>query len=172
MIIRGKRWTRPVPELLRMRAEGVCTRIGVGVNHVDVALRFVRAAPIDEVLIAGRYTLLDRRAETELLPECARRGVRVLAAGVLNSGILADPEGQALFDYRRASSEIVELARAMARLCAKYDVPLRAAALQFPGRRPVSTVIGAGTAEQVADTVAMLNVPVPEELWDELDRCV
>ncbi|MFI1912919.1 aldo/keto reductase [Nocardia sp. NPDC020380] len=162
-----------VPELAELRAEGVCSRIGVGVNHVDVALRFVRESPIDVVLIAGRYTLLDRRAEAELLPECESRGIHVLAAGVLNSGILADPQRQATFDYRPAPRDIIERARTMAELCAACDVPLRAAALQFPGRHPAigGTVIGAGSVAEVEDTVAMLKVTVPQSLWDELDRC-
>ncbi|WP_107656333.1 aldo/keto reductase [Nocardia suismassiliense] len=161
------------PELERMRAAGIVSAIGVGVNDVDVALRFVRETSIDHVLIAGRYTLLDRRAEVELLPECARRDVRVLVAGVLNSGILADPWHRTTFDYRPAQQHIVERAQAMARICAKYDVALRAAALQFARRNPAvaATVVGAGTAAEVADTIAMLNTRVPEDLWHELDRC-
>ncbi|QIS03600.1 aldo/keto reductase [Nocardia brasiliensis] len=159
-----------VPELVRLRDEGIVSGIGIGVNFVDLALRFVRVAPIDHVLIAGRYTLLDRGAEAELLPECHRRGIRVLVGGVLNSGILADPQRQATFDYRPADGEIVERARAMALRCAKYEVPLRAAALQFPRRHPAvtRTVVGASTPDQVADTVAMLNHPVPGALWHEL----
>ncbi|MFD6162091.1 aldo/keto reductase [Nocardia sp. NPDC060256] len=162
-----------MPELVRMRAAGVVSGIGVGVNDVDVALRFVRETTIDYVMIAGRYTLLDRRAEAELLPECAHRGIRVLVAGVLNSGILADPLHRATFDYRPAQRDIIERAQTMERLCAKYDVPLRAAALQFPRRNPAvaATVIGAGIKTEVEDTVAMLNIAVPEDLWHELDRC-
>lgn len=162
-----------MPELLRMRDEGLVSGIGVGVNQVDVALRFVRETAVDHVMIAGRYTLLDRRAETELLPECAHRGIRVLVAGVLNSGILADPLRRATFDYQPAQRHIIERAQTMGRLCAKYDVPLRAAALQFPRRNPAvaATVIGAGTKTEVEDTMAMLNIAVPEDLWCELDRC-
>ncbi|WP_405163561.1 aldo/keto reductase [Nocardia sp. NBC_01499] len=162
-----------MPELERMRAAGIVAGIGVGVNDVDVALRFVRETTIDHVMIAGRYTLLDRRADTELLPECARRGIRVLVAGVLNSGILADPTRRATFDYRPAQRDIIERAQAMERICAKYDVPLRAAALQFPRRNPAvgATVIGAGIKTEIEDTIAMLNTAVPEDLWHELDRC-
>ncbi|WP_433664853.1 aldo/keto reductase [Nocardia sp. CA-128927] len=162
-----------VPELTRMRDAGIVSGIGVGVNDVDVALRFVRETTIDHVMIAGRYTLLDRRAEAELLPECARRGIRVLVAGVLNSGILADPLHRATFDYQPAQRDIIERTQAMERICAKYDVPLRAAALQFARRNPAiaATVIGAGTETEVADTIAMLNTSVPEDLWHELDRC-
>ncbi|WP_378742082.1 aldo/keto reductase [Nocardia brasiliensis] len=165
--------TAAAPELDRMRAEGIVSGIGVGVNDVDVALRFVRESAIDHVLIAGRYTLLDQRAEAELLPECARRGIRVLVGGVLNSGILADPLYAATFDYQPAQRAVVERALTMDRICARYDVPLRAAALQFPRRNAAvdAIVIGARTGAEVDDTVAMLNVAVPEELWHELGRC-
>lgn len=159
-----------VPELVRLREEGLTGGIGVGVNNVDTALRFARETPIDCVLIAGRYTLLDRRADAELLPECARRGIRVLAGGVLNSGILADPLRQATFDYHTADSRVTARAQEMARVCAKYDVPLRAAALQFPRRHPAVSgiVLGAGSAAEVSDSITMLNTKVPEELWQEL----
>ncbi|MEC3915879.1 aldo/keto reductase [Nocardia sp. CDC160] len=159
-----------VPEMIRMREQGLTAGIGVGVNTVDTALRFVREAPIDCVLIAGRYTLLDRRAEAELLPECARRGIAVLVGGVLNSGILADPLRHTTFDYRDADEPVLARARAMARLCAEHGVPLRAAALQFPRRHPAvtATVLGAGTAAEITDSITMLNTPVPEQLWRDL----
>ncbi|GAB2511688.1 aldo/keto reductase [Nocardia heshunensis] len=159
-----------VPEMVRMREQGLTAGIGVGVNTVETALRFVREAPIDCVLIAGRYTLLDRRAEAELLPECVRRGIAVLVGGVLNSGILADPLSRTTFDYHAADSRVLARARDMARMCGEYGVPLRAAALQFPRRHPAvtATVLGAGTAAEIADSLDMLNMPVPEELWHDL----
>ncbi len=160
-----------LPELARMRDEGLTTGIGLGVNHVEVALRFVREAPIDHVLIAGRYSLLDRRAEAELLPECARRGVRVLVAGVLNSGVLADPMRQGTFDYVAAEPRVIDRARAMEKICAAYDVPLRAAAMQFPLRHPAvdAVVLGSGTRAEILDSLAMLDVTVPEGLWADLE---
>ncbi|MBF6329895.1 aldo/keto reductase [Nocardia transvalensis] len=161
-----------VPELERLRTEGLTAGIGVGVNDVEVALRFVRETPVDHVLIAGRYTLLDRRAEAELLPECARRGIRVLVAGLLNSGILADPLRRSTFDYHAAEPAVIARARSMEWTCAKYAVPLRAAALQFPGRHPAvgAIVLGAGTRAEIDDSLAMLNTPVPQELWRELSE--
>ncbi|MFI5782322.1 aldo/keto reductase [Nocardia sp. NPDC051570] len=159
-----------MPELERLRAQGVAAGIGLGVNDVGAALRFVREAPIAHLLIAGRYTLLDRRAEHELLPECARRGIRVLVAGVFNSGVLADPVHRTTFDYRTAEPAVLARARSMQRICADHGVPLRAVALRFPARHPAvaGVVLGAGTPEEVEDSLAMLDIAVPEELWREL----
>jgi D-threo-aldose 1-dehydrogenase len=160
-----------VPELTRLRAEGVIDGFGVGVNDADVAQRFVRASDPDYVLIAGRYSLLDRRAQP-LLDECDLLGVAVLAAGVFNSGLLADPCSRDTFDYRRASPDVVERARMMQTACNEAGVPLRAAALRFPLRhRAVRAVVsGAASADQVHDTMALFDVTIPQALWDRLDE--
>lgn len=160
-----------VPELSRMRANGLVTGIGVGVNDADLALRFVRDSDIDHVMIAGRYSLLDRRAE-ELLAECARRHVAVLVAGALNSGLLADPERQGTFNYVPAPAALLGRARAMRAACERFGVALRAAALQFPLRHPAvdAVVSGAGTAADVSDTFDQMARPIPAALWAELSE--
>jgi len=63
--------------------------VGVGTNVAATAAELVARGEVDVVLLAGRYTLLDRSAEDDVLPLCAERGVPVLAAGVFNSGVLA-----------------------------------------------------------------------------------
>ncbi|TWH28328.1 D-threo-aldose 1-dehydrogenase [Isoptericola variabilis J7] len=59
----------------------------------------------------------------------------------------------------------------MSEACERYGVPHRAAALQFPARHPAvrSVVVGPGRPASVHDTFVELSVPVPHELWDELD---
>lgn len=159
------------PELARMREEKTIRGFGVGTNYVDVAMQFVQRTSIDCVMIAGRYSLLDRRAERELLTACAEKGISVLVAGVFNSGLLADPWRRTTFDYTHAPAKLVESARHMADACQRHDVTLRAAALQFPLRHPaVSAVVsGAGSAETVTDVLTQQSLPIPDELWAELD---
>ncbi|RIJ78372.1 aldo/keto reductase [Nakamurella silvestris] len=160
------------PALDRMRAEGLVGGIGVGMNDAAAARTFVEETDIDHVMIAGRYSLLDRSAEVDLLPACARRGVAVLVAGVFNSGLLADPRKQATFNYAEAPVELVERAVAMQRACEKHGVGLRAAALQFSARNPAVTAVvsGAGSITSLTDTFTQLSADLPEELWAELDQ--
>jgi D-threo-aldose 1-dehydrogenase len=143
-------------------------RLGVGTNFVATALEFARHGGIDQVMIAGRYTLLDRSAEAELLPLCAERGIAVTAAGVFNSGILA---GGSTFDYRPASRERSARADDLAGLCARYGIPLAAAALQFPLRHPAvrTIVVGARNRAEVEQNLAHLALAIPEEFWLELN---
>jgi D-threo-aldose 1-dehydrogenase len=140
--------------------------VGVGTNVVQTALTFARETAIECVLLAGRYTLLDRSAEAELLPLCGARGITVMAAGVFNSGILA---GGTMFDYHPAPPEMLARARAMLAACVGYGVPLAAAALQFPLRHPAISriVVGARSPAEVEQDMAYLALPIPEELWED-----
>ena len=54
--------------------------------------------------------------------------------------------------------------------CARHDVPVAAAALQFSLRDPriVSTVAGVSRPERVDRLVEFARTPIPPELWDEL----
>jgi D-threo-aldose 1-dehydrogenase len=158
------------PALIELREQGVVGAVGAGMNQAGMLTRFVRDLDIDVVLVAGRWSLLDQRAATELLPTCAERGVAVVVGGVFNSGLLADPRPGATFDYAPAPPELVERARRLAAACAGHGVPLRAAALAFAAGHPAvtSVLVGARTPAEVADAVAMHAVPVPGELWAEL----
>jgi D-threo-aldose 1-dehydrogenase len=142
-------------------------KVGVGTNVVATALAFVERGEVDLLLLAGRYTLLDRSAGDELFPLCAERGVPVLAAGVFNSGVLA---GGGTFDYRPAPPKILVRRDRLAALCARHGVPLAAAAIQFPLRHPAVTtiVVGARSPAEIEEDVRLLATPVPEELWGEL----
>lgn len=166
--------SQAAPALSALRDEGVIGGYGVGTNYVDVALRFATESDIDHVLIAGRYTLLERGAETELLPACADRGISVLTAGVLNSGLLAAPRPEANYNYEPAPVQLVEAALKMEQACLAFGVQLRAAALQFPHRNPAVTgvVLGAETAATVQDCLDQRQVSIPDALWSELDTLV
>lgn len=161
-----------IPTLVELRDEGIVRAIGVGMVWNPPLARFVREAPIDVVMIAGRVTLLDRTAEDDLLPAAREHGVGVIAAGVFNSGILADPVGSPFFDYRPAAPELVERARRLQAITTAHGVALRHAAARFPLRRePVeAVVVGARTAAEVDDFADGIAARLPESLWADLER--
>ena len=159
-----------LPALAELRDQGVVRAIGAGMNQAEMLTRFVRELDLDLVLMAGRYSLLDQRALAELLPSCAERGVAVVIGGVFNSGLLADPRPGATFDYAPAPPGLVERAGRLQAVCARHGVPLRVAALAFPFGHPAvaNVLVGARTAAEVQDAAAMLDRPVPADLWTEL----
>jgi D-threo-aldose 1-dehydrogenase len=159
-----------LPELVRLRAEGRIAAVSAGMNDPATLAALVRTGALDCVLMAGRFTLLDRSAAAELLPLCADSGVTVIAAGVYNSGLLADPRPGARYDYAPADGGLLARAIALRSVCDRHGVPLRAAALQFPLTHPaVSCVlVGARSPAEVTDAVRMAAVPVPPALWHDL----
>jgi D-threo-aldose 1-dehydrogenase len=161
-----------LPALAALRDEGLVDLIGIGTNSAAAATRAVREHDIDLVMIAGRYTLLDRDAATELLPLCVERGVGVVAVGVYNSGLLATEVPGGTFNYQPASNDVVARARRLAQLCADFDVALPTAALQFPLRHPavVAELIAMSSADHLRETMARFAVEVPEQLWARLDE--
>ncbi|MFI6499293.1 aldo/keto reductase [Nonomuraea typhae] len=161
------------PALAELRAEGVVKAVGLGMNQWQVPARFVAETDLDVVMLAGRYTLLDRSG-LPLLDACAARGVKVLAAGVFNSGLLATDEPGATFDYRPASAVLLERARAIAAACRRHGVTLPQAAMAFPARHAAvaTVVLGARSADEVRRNAELWARPVPEELWAELDELV
>lgn len=157
------------PALAKLRSEGVIGAIGVGMNQTEVPLRFMRDTDIDLVLLAGRYTLLDRSG-AELLDEAVVRGVGVVIGGVFNSGLLVDPKPSSTFDYTPVAPDVLAEALRLKDICEQYGVPLRAAALQFVQRHPAvkSVLIGARSPQEVRDCVEMAGVSIPDALWTEV----
>jgi D-threo-aldose 1-dehydrogenase len=160
------------PRLRAMRDAGEFGALGVGMNYVDPLVRFAQEADFDVFLLAGRYTLLEQTALDELFPLVEERGISIVAGGVFNSGLLIEPKPGAMYDYAPASGDIIDKARALEAVCRQFDVPLRAAALQFSAAHPAVTavVIGARTPEEVDDTLANAALAIPGELWTALKQ--
>ena len=156
-----------------LRRAGHLRAVGLGINESAAAARFLRSGQFDFVLIAGRYTLLEQSALDDLLPEAARQGVQVLAAGVFNSGILAassasDPS--ATYDYAPASPEVIARVRSIAEICEAHGVSLQAAAIQFPLCHPAiaNVLLGMSSAAQAHRNVTSAGQPIPAAFWSDL----
>jgi D-threo-aldose 1-dehydrogenase len=159
-----------IPTLCSLRDAGLVSAIGAGMRHVEPLTRLIRESRLDCVIEAGRYTLLDQSALDGLLPAAQERGVTVIAAGVFNTGLLADPTGDATFEYRPAAPELLDRARRIARTCARYDTPLVAAALQFPLGHPAvgCVLVGMRRPDEVQQDISAMRHPIPGALWAEL----
>ncbi|WP_432155346.1 aldo/keto reductase [Streptomyces sp. bgisy153] len=158
------------PALEDLRSEGVVRAIGAGMNQSAMLTRFVRDTDVDVVLCAGRHTLLDHGALTDLLPAALERGVPVVIGGAFNSGLLADPRPDATYDYGRAPADLVERALRLKEAAEHHGTTLRAAALACSAAHPAvgHVLIGARSAAEVDDCVRQFRTPVPAALWAEL----
>jgi len=159
--------------LHQLRGEGVLGAIGIGVNEWEACRDAVAEGDFDCLMLAGRYTLLDTSAAHELVPLCTAKGVKLILAGVFNSGILASgATPQAHYDYRPAAPGIRERVTRMTRICDDFGVSLAAAALQFALACPcaAAVVVGARSPDEIAQSIRRRDTPIPSALWEALVR--
>lgn len=158
------------PALEKLRSEGVVGAIGAGMNQTAMLTRFVRDTDVDVVLCAGRYTLLDQSALTDLLPAAVERGVSVVIGGAFNSGLLADLKPGATYNYAEAPGDLLQRALRMREIAERHGITLRAAALDFCAAHPAvaSVLVGARSVAEVQDAAAQFATPVPSACWQEL----
>jgi D-threo-aldose 1-dehydrogenase len=156
--------------LHELREQGVVRAISVGCWDPALLTRFAEAGDFDAFLLPGKYTLLDQSALDELLPICLRKNISVIVGTPYGSGILATgSRAGAKFNYEDADPQMLERVRKMEAVCARYEVPLQAAALQFSfGHPAVASIIpGARLPEEVETGVRMFEWPIPDGLWEE-----
>lgn len=154
-----------------LRSQGVIKAVGVGMNQWQMLADFAKEGDFDYLLCAGRYTLLQYDAASELMPICKAKGISVIIGGPYCSGILASGavEG-AYFGYAPASEEMLAHVRRIEALCAQHGISLRAAALHFPLRHPAvaSVIPGARSLKELEQNLEALNERVPEAFWSNL----
>ena len=161
----------PLEALQALKEEGVIAHLGVAGGPIDLLRRYIRTGAFSVVLTHNRYSLIDQSAEP-LFEEAGELGVAVLNAAPFGGGVLAGaPHTQGYYGYQEAGPEILARIEALHAACARHDVPLAAAAVQFSTRDPriVSTVVGVSKPERVDRLVELAQTPIPPELWDELN---
>lgn len=150
-----------------LRAAGLVKAIGLGVNENQVCEDALGIGDWDVFLLAGRYTLLEQTPLDTLFPACRAAGTTIICGGPFNSGILA---GRDMWNYAKAPAEIVDKVRALGAVADAFNVPLPAAALQFPlGNEIVTSVIpGPRDKEEFAQILSWFETPIPNAFWSSL----
>jgi D-threo-aldose 1-dehydrogenase len=160
----------PVQALVELQREGLIDHLGVAGGPIDLMRRYIRTGAFQVVITHNRFTLVDRSAEP-LLDEARELDVAVVNAAPFGGGVLAKgPAAVRDYAYGPAHPDVMARIEAMDAACARHDVPLAAAALQFSLGEPrvASTIVGISAPERVEETVALARWPIPAGLWDEL----
>ncbi len=79
---------------------------------------------------------------------------------------MAGPGDGARYNYAPAPPAVLARARRMGDACARYGVPLAAAALRHPA--VTAAVVGARAPEEILNDVAYLSTDIPDALFLEL----
>ena len=157
------------PTLAELRSQGVVRAIGAGLTPLDLLLRFAREADFDCFMLPERYTLLEQPAIDEFLPICQQRGIAVIIGAPYNNGrLLRRPAVHT--NLGEQTPDELEHLRCYETICARYGVPIKAAALQFVSAHPsvVSVVPGPGSMKEMTDNIEMMRHPIPGELWADM----
>ena len=173
----GENWTSyfeearkgAMPELTKMREEGLIKAWGFGVNRIEPILRTMEVANPDIFLSATRYSLIEHEeALNKLFPVCEKNDVSLVMGAPLNSGFLA---GHDRYNYSNDIPQaFMEKRDKLCEIAKNHQVELRSAALQFCAAPAVaaSVIPGASTAEQAAANVASMTEKIPADFWKEL----
>lgn len=168
----GEAIEKSYPVLNELRSQGVLKGIGVGMNYCAPSIKAVKEMDLDIILIAGRFSLLDQSAQEQLFKECKKKNTGVVIGGVYNSGILANPVAGATYDYAPASDELIKKAQQIKQLLADFNIPLTAAAIQFPLRHPAVTAVltGSRTVKELTSNITDFDRDIPAAVWDALEE--
>lgn len=159
------------PTLADLKSQGVIKAIGAGMNEWEMLSEFAKHADFDCFLIAGRYTLLDHSAMHKLMPVCEEKEISLILGGPYNSGILAsDLSSETTYFYDTAPHDIMVKARKIKNICDRYNVPLKAAALQFGLMHPTvaATIPGPRNSDELNENMIMATIEINPDLWKEL----
>jgi|TARA_B100001750_G_scaffold180523_1_gene148966 D-threo-aldose 1-dehydrogenase len=159
------------PTLSDLKSQGIIKAIGCGMNQWQMLFDFANNADFDCFLLAGRYTLLDHSAMYTLMPKCLEKNISIILGGPYNSGILAsDFKSESTYFYEPTPTKVTEKTRLIKNVCDKYEVPLKAAALQFGLNHPsvASTIPGPSNPDELIENLKMVNININNDLWKEL----
>ncbi|WP_436535858.1 aldo/keto reductase [Actinoplanes sp. HUAS TT8] len=158
--------------LARLKQAGLVSAVGIGTNATAGLRPLIEEGLVDVVMLANRYSLLDRAALDPVLEPAAAAGVAVVAAGVFATGLLATarPAPDATYEYRPADPETLRRAGRLAEICAGHGVDLPAAALAFPLRHPAvdAIVVGMRSPQEVDENLRRFRAGIPAGLWRDL----
>lgn len=157
--------------LHELKSSGEISSIGMGINALVDFEFFADRIDLDFFLVAMPYTLLDQISLNTAMKTCADRGIKIVVGSPFASGLLTNPASPDVrYNYGPVPDDIRARAIGLEDCCEAFNVPLMAAALQFPLLHPavVSIIPGARTARQITGNMDNFNFDIPKELWIEM----
>ena len=162
-----------LPELERLRSEGMIRQIGVGSNNSATHEAMLKKADLDILMVANSYSLLTQDADERLFPLCQQKNIPVELAAPFNSGILAVSSGATTtYRYAAPQPEILRRTRQIEAICHAHEVPLKRAALQYCARHPAvdRVILGLVEPQALRSNLADLQEDIPPALWTDLAK--
>ena len=131
----------------QLKKEGYIREYGISSIRPNVFVPFSKTNAVSNMM---QYNMLDRSAE-EYFEVLANNGVSILTRGTVAKGLLTNDYAKKLKPYTSYTEE--ELQTLLALIAKDYNLHALALAFNLQHEAVASAVIGASTAEQLADTL-------------------
>ncbi len=158
-----------MPELTKMREEGLIKGWGLGVNTVEPILKTIEVADPDIFLSACQYSLIQHKDDlNKVFPKAAERDISIVVGAPLCAGFLS---GKDRYLYGNDFPDgVKKKLAALQRIADNHGVDLRTAALRFAAAPDVVSAVipGAHTVKQATENAASFTANIPASFWEEL----
>lgn len=158
-----------MPELTKMREEGLIKGWGLGVNTIEPILKTLEVADPDIFLSACQYSLIEHEADlNQVFPKVSEKGISIVVGAPLCAGFLS---GKDRYLYSgKFPVGVKEKLAALQQVASNHQVDLRTAALQFAAAPDVVSAVipGAHTIQQAEENAASFQAKIPAAFWEEL----
>lgn len=149
-----------------LKADGRIRAFGMVADHAEYCQRAMLHGKWDLFVLNHRYTLLEQWPLFNLLPECEKAGTSIIVGHPFNSGIL---RGTKLWNFKAAPAFVEARMENIRHICQLHEVPVEAAALQFPLAHPcVVSVVSNPATHGISQLLDWLHYPIRESLWEDL----
>ncbi|WP_138493732.1 aldo/keto reductase [Paenibacillus pinistramenti] len=156
----------------QLKKEGVIRQYGISSIRPNVVREYASRSSI--VTVMNQYSILDRRAEEEILPLLEQRGISVIARGPVASGNLAAggerKAEKGYLDY--AKDELLELRGKLSDMAAgKCTLSQLAIRYSLSAPAVASAIAGASSLEQLKENAGTAGIPpLSEETLADIRR--
>ena len=150
--------------LLKLKDQGVIGHVGLGCRDHAAHRAAIETGHIEIVLTYLDYTLLDQSVAKTTLPLAKERGVGIVLASVLGSGLLTGREPDLNAERPRPKAY---LAHAMWQWCRDRGVNIRHLAMQFCLAAPIDGILLSGphNKQAVEESYEAATAEIPQETW-------
>ena len=160
-----------VEAMVRLRDEGAVDAIGIACEPQPLLLDYIGTGVFDAVLTHSHYNLIDRDSLV-VLQAARERGMLTINAAPFGGGILAgSPDHRDSYAYRPASAETLRRVALVESICARFGVPMDAAALAFSthSEHVDATAVGVSSLARLSRLHELVATDIPSALLDELE---
>ncbi len=162
--------------LFELKAAGKVDAVGVGAKDWHIIKQITDVVDLDWVMIANSMTLHSHPADLwAFMQELSAKGVTIINSAVFNGGFLT---GGKHYNYKPVSADdehgaaLLQWRKKFFAVCEQFNITPAHACVQFAVQAPGVKTLAIGTTvpEKIKPNIAMVDQPVPEAFWRELEH--